>query len=160
MANLFSIRRCTELSTLDYLTAQIAANWSGITVVKSFNSAYDKTLNPPIVAAYLNNTNSTRLEIGSTTLDKVHTIAIDIFGTSDGNRIDLAEFIVNKLKDGWTYSQYGHPSGDNTTMTTSAGGRIYVVSFDQDTAVRFGDTVDVKDRFRHSILIRVRAVLT
>jgi len=152
----FSARRNTELSTLKYLEDSLNADWTGVTVVKSFNQAYDTGVNPPIVACYLNNTNNITLEVGSTTLDPREQIAIDIFARSDGQRIDLAAYIVDKLRRGWTYYAYSHASGDNTTLDLTSSGRVQVTSFDNDNAVGFGGTVDVKDRFRHTILCTVR----
>jgi len=45
----FSERRSAEISTFEYLKTQLEANWSNISVIKSFTQAYDKGINPPIV---------------------------------------------------------------------------------------------------------------
>lgn len=152
----FSIRRNVELSSLDYLREQFEANWNNITLVKTFRQVYDKGFEPPIVSAFLENSFSNRKEIGNTALTKTHSINIHIFATSDGQRIDIAEFIVEKLKTDWNYYEYSHPSGDHSTLQRSgASGKIHAVSFDLDTAIRFAENVDVKDRFRHQINVSV-----
>ena len=152
----FSEKRNVELSTIQYLETELQASWTGITVVKSFTQAYDTGINPPIVSIYMTDTNNTRREVGSTALFSSYQIAIDIFAKSDGQRIDLSAFIVDKLKDGWVYYLYSHPSGSPQTLDRTANGRVYVSSFDTDTPIRFGETVDMKDKFRHSIIITVR----
>ena len=152
----FRTSRNVEISTLQFLETQLEAAWDNLEVVKSFNQAYDKNVNPPIVAVYLERTNDKRREIGSTALSPTYAIAIDVFATSDGQRIDLADFIVDKLKDGWVYNSYAHQSGSPQTLVATADGRISVISFDNNSPIRFGGNVEAKDRFRHSIQATVR----
>lgn len=153
----FSETRNTELSTLDYLSTQIAASWSNITILKTFTQAYDKNVKPPIVAIRLEDSQPIAREIGSVAIDSTHNIAIDIFGTSAGFRIDLADFITNKLKDGWDYSTYAHESGDKTVLVATLAGKVKVMTWTQNSRLDFGENVDYKDRFRHVIVVSVRA---
>ena len=149
----FSTTRNVELSTIYYIETQIDANWSGVEVVKSFLSAYDKTL--PVVCVRLLDTGSSRLELGSTTLDNIYGITIDVFATSDGQRIDLADFILDKLKDGWVYYTHSKVTGATTLDRTSAG-RVRVVEFVDNTRLDFGEQVENPDRFRHVISVNTR----
>jgi len=153
----FTEPRNIELSTLEYLNTQIDASWSGVTVVKTFTQAYSKNINLPIVCVRLLDQSSSRLEIGSNTLDNRYGIAIDIFARSDGQRIDLANFILDKLKDGWVYYVFSHKSGDKSQLEKIADGRIQVTDFMENYRIDFGELeVDEKDRFRHFISVRVR----
>jgi len=155
MSPAFSTMRNVELSTIYYIETQIDNNWTGIEVVKSFLSAYDKTL--PVVCIRLINALTDRLEVGSTTLDNEYGFMIDIFGTSDGQRIDLADFIVDKLKDGWVYYTHAHTVGDNTSLARTSDGRISVKLFTDNSRVDFGtDEIENPDRFRHRIGVNVR----
>lgn len=154
----FTETRNTELSTIYYLETQINANWSGISIVKTFLSAYDQTL--PVVCIRLYDTTNTRLEVGSNTLWDTHTINIDIFATSDGQRIDLADFIIDQLKNGWAYYTHAHPVGDNTSLTRTEAGRVTVVNWNSNYRIDFGDEVANPDRFRHFIQVGVRVGLT
>ena len=149
----FSTTRNVELSTLFYLETQIDANWTGIELVKSFLSAYDKTL--PVVCVRMTSVISDRLELGATTLDNLYTFTIDIFATSDGQRIDLGDFIMDKLKDGWIYYTHSKASGA-TTLDKVAAGRVTVTSFIDNTRVDFGDEAEGPDRFRQAISFNVR----
>jgi len=153
----FSQTRNVELSTLYYLETQIAANWTGITLVKSFSSAYDQTL--PVVCVQLVGAMTDRLEIGSTTLQNYYEIAIDVFATSDGQRIDLADFILNQLKAGWIYYTHSKVSGA-TTLTKVAAGRITVTEFSDNSKIDLGDEVANPDRFRHFLRIYTRVGLS
>ena len=148
--------RCIELSTIDYLETQINANWSGVTTVKAFTQVYSDTINVPVVCVRLIQTMSNRREIGATTLNNNYLIQIDIFAKSDGQRLDLADFITDKLKDGWTYYTYSQQSGNKEVLDETASGYIIVTSFNDNSKIEMGDNVELKDKFRHSISISVR----
>jgi hypothetical protein len=151
----FTKTRNIELSTLYYLETEIATSWTGITIVKAFTNAYKSSL--PVVCIRLYDVNNDRKEIGATTLRQFYDIYIDLFCSSDGQRIDLAHFIVDKLKDGWVYFTHEQTSGDPETLTRTADGRITVTRFNNDNKVDFGEEgVDAHDRFRHFLSITVR----
>lgn len=151
----FTRARCLELSLIDYLETSINASWTGITSVKSFTNAYKEPL--PVVCIRLFDTDNDRKEIGATTLRQFFDIYIDLFATSDGQRIDLAYFIIDKLKDGCVYYDYAQSSGDPETLTKTANGRITVTRFNNDNKVDFGEEgVDKYDLHRHFISIQVR----
>jgi hypothetical protein len=151
----FQVARCIELSTIDYLSTQIAASWTGITLVKTFTNAYKSSL--PVVCVRLVDFPAERQEIGSTTLLYDYTISIDIFATSDGQRIDLANFIMEKLKDQWTYYDFVQASGSPETLTKTSNGRIHVRRFLVNNVIEFdGEGVDKYDLHRHLLLVNVR----
>ena len=154
MANYFQQARNVELSTIYYLEQQINANWSNVNVVKSFTQVYDKPL--PVVCIQLDSATRDRLEIGSNTLDNTYVITIDIFARSDGQRIDLADFIIDKLKNGWTYYLHSHASGDKTKLERTADGKVQLLSIIEDRKVEILPNPEEKDRFRHLITISVK----
>jgi len=156
----FRTARNVELSTLEFLETQINASWTGITTVKTFNQAYSKETDLPIVCVRLLDQTSTRLEIGSDTLDNRYGIIIDIFATSDGQRIDLADFILNELKDGWVYYTYSQQSGNKEVLDTTSAGRCRVMSFIDNRRLDLGGAIDKKDRHRHTMTILVRMETT
>ena len=153
----FQEARCAELSTIDYLETQINASWTAVSTIKSFTNAYKTAL--PVVCIRLLDTGSERREIGGTTLLNDYTIAIDLFCKSDGQRIDLAAFILDKLKDPWTYSDYSQTSGAPETLTKVANGKLHVRRFIENNKIDFGEEgVDKYDLFRHILMIQVRKV--
>jgi hypothetical protein len=150
----FSTSRNIELSTIRYIETSIAADWTGITVTKSFSSAYKASL--PVVAIELSTVNNDRKEIGSTEIVKECIINIDIFATSSGLRIDLADYIVNKLKDQFPYYIHSQTSGSPETLSRVVDGNVIVRDFISDTKLNFGEQADIYDRNRHFLSIAVR----
>jgi len=156
MTSYFRESRNVELSVLYYLETCYNSDWTGITVVKTFNSAYLDTNTLPIVCIRLASTMTNRLEIGTTTLNNRYNIIIDIFATSDAQRLDLSDYTKDKLKDGWVHYDHSHVSGDNTTLDRVANGRDFVTAFISDTKLDFGTSADVKDKYRQNIYVQVR----
>ena len=96
----FRNSRNMELSILYYLETNLAADWAGTTVVKAFKKVYAKEISLPIVCVRLSDTQNLRKEIGSTSLNPRYLIIIDLFCKSDAQRLDLADYIIDKLNDG------------------------------------------------------------
>lgn len=152
----FQTARDIELSIIYYLKTQIDASWSSITTTKSFADVYSKNVALPVVCIRLADTIRMRKEVGSTTLDNHYLIIIDIFATSDGQRIDLSDFIATQLASNWTHYEHSHPSGSNSTLSRVANGKDKVEEFITDTALDISDSPDPKDRYRHTISVRVK----
>jgi hypothetical protein len=149
----FSKARNVELSMVKYIDTQVTASWTKVKVVKSFLEGYEYPA--PVVAVYLLSTDSTRKEIGNNNLQQDFTFVIDIFASSDGQRIDLADFIVNLIKDGCPYYIISKESGNPEGITYTQDGRITFRRFVSDSKVSFGDDTDIMDKFRHSITFTV-----
>jgi hypothetical protein len=156
MASYFRTPRNCELSLLYYLEQSFASDWSGITVVKAFKQVYTKEISLPIVCVHLAETTTTRLEIGTDTLDDRYLLMIDVFARSDAQRLDLTDYIKNKLKTGWIHYDHSHVSGDNSQLVRTENGRDYVTEFVSDTRIDIPDSEDEKDKYRNLISIRVR----
>jgi hypothetical protein len=152
----FSQSRDIELSTLEYITTQVNASWTGVTIVKTFKNAYDNAVEVPIICVRLASTNNARLELGATTLENRYMLMFDIFSKSDAQRVDLSDYIVEKLKDGWAYKAYSHVSGDKSQIVGVADGRIFVTDWLTNMKVDYGENVDPKDRYRHTISVLVK----
>lgn len=151
----FTQARNVELSLLSFLTTQINANWSGVSVVKTQKQVYAKDIELPVVCCRLADTSSTRREIGSTTLEDRYLVIIDIYAESDGQRIDLSYFIKQQLKEGWIHYNHSHNSG-STSLTQVENGRDWVTDWISDSQVDLGQDADKKDKFRNTISIRIR----
>jgi len=149
----FSKTRNTENSVIDGIEAGINASWTGITTVKSFVKAYDYAV--PVVCVRMLSTESFRTEIGANTLRHQSTFVVDIFAKSDGQRIDLADFIVNLVKDGFVYYEYSKASGNPEELDKTANGRIILLNFVGDSRIDSYDGAEEHDKFRHSISFTV-----
>lgn len=151
MAQYFTETRNCELSTLFYLETELASAWNNVTLVKTFTKAYAKNKTLPIIAVTLESISPSRREIGSNALVKDFEITIDIFATSDGMRLDLADFITEKLKDGWTYYVYTNADTKNAT------GKVRVNEFLDNRKIDVSEfSQEVKDRYRYTIVVDVR----
>jgi hypothetical protein len=151
----FREARCVELSIIDYIETQINANWTGITTVKAFQDAYKASL--PVISVALGPIDPNKKEIGSTDTIEDYTINIDIFAKSDGQKIDLASFILTQLKVGCVYYEYSQTSGAPETLTKVANGRLRVTRFLGNYPVDFGgDGVNKYDQHRFFISCQVR----
>ena len=149
----FRKTRNVELSVIKHIETQVNTNWTGITVVKSFLQAYSSSL--PVIAVRMINTDSFRKEIGDNELRQKYSFIVDIFAKSDGQRLDLADFMVNILKDGVVYYAFSHASGNSETLNETADGRITLLTFDTDGKVDSGDNTLEHERYRHSITFTV-----
>lgn len=146
--------RNVELSLIEYLKTEINAAWSGVSTIKSFTQAYTTTL--PVVCIRLREFPPIRLEIGSNTLLYDYNIVIDIFANSEGQKLDLASFIIDKLKDGCVYYDFSQTSGAPETMTKVANGRIHVKDFLSNTSLDFGEDAHKWDQHRFFISVNMR----
>jgi len=156
----FRVTRNVELSTIYYIEQSFATDWTGVTVVKTFRQVYDTGVDVPIVCIRLFDTSSTRLEVGATTLENRFGIIIDIFAASDGQRLDLADYVLEKLRTNWDYYTFAHESGNNEVLVKTLAGRIHITDFITNSKIDLGDTVDTKDRFRHTLSVIVRKEVT
>ena len=150
----FQLPRDTELSVIYYLETQIAANWTGISVVKSFANAYKSPL--PVVAIRLGSVDPNRLQIGDVTLNNDYIIDIDVFGNSDGQKTDLSYFIFTKLNEGCVFYNHSQTSGAPETLTRTANGRLYVSRFIDNRPLDFGQDVDKYDQHRWAISVAMK----
>jgi len=145
----FSTRRNTELSMVEYITTLINGSWNNVAVVKSFLKAYEAPV--PVIAVRLLDVQSSRQEIGSNRLKQVYTFIIDVFANSDGQRIDLAEFLVQGVKEGCIYYEFSHNSANRELLDKDANGRLIFLQFLTDERVDINATAAEHDKFRHSI---------
>ncbi len=145
--------RNIEASLIDYLKEQFAIDWTGISVEKTFAKIH--TLPLPSICIRLSTTVHEKAEIGDNATIRNPLILIDIFGTSDGNRLDLKDYIVEKIKAGCPYYDYVIANG--ATQSKTLNGRIRVLNI-EDSPINFDiekDKLDTHDRFRHLLELSI-----
>jgi len=153
MASYYSQTRNTELSTLKFIEDNLAIDWSGVNIVKSW-SQLDKVANP-VVCVSLTDTNYNRTELGNTTYRNDYVFTIDIFATSDGMRIDLSDWLMRTINSGWTYYEVSQSAPKSRTLTYTAAGRCRIDSILDNNKVELGKVGDIKDKYHQSIVIVV-----
>ena len=157
MTTQFTQTRDCELSILYHLETEIANDWSGISIIKTFKDVYSDSMDLPVVCVNLIETSPIlKKEIGSTTLQEYYLISIHVFATSDGMRLDLAHYITDKLKDGWVHYLHSHVSGDKSSLSRTASGRDKVSEWITNGKIDPTDTIDQKDKFRHNIVVQIK----
>jgi hypothetical protein len=149
----FSKTRNVELSVISAIETAINNSWSGITVVKAFLQAYDVKV--PVICVRILSTDSFRSEIGDNTIRQKYSFIVDIFAKSDGQRIDLADFIVNVVKEGFVYKQYSRASGNPEELNETTDGRITFLTFDSDSRIDASDSADEHEKYRQAITFTV-----
>ena len=143
----YRISRNIEASLIDFLTEELDdAGWVGIRVEKVFAEVYKGTL--PCICVNALEIRPEKLEIGSKTNLKYFTISIRIFATSDGNRLDLSDFICDLLEDDVNYYSYTITNGEVASKVIT--GRIVLTRwFDNRKELINTEGLEKEDRYRH-----------
>ena len=157
---IYGISRNIEVSFIEYLRDQLtAAGWMSIVVEKTFQLVYDIPVDAfsqsGAISVRIEDTAHLPLQIGDNSTRRLPFIFIDIFASSDGQRLDLKDFLVSILKNGFVLNEY---TVDGETITSRVpSGRITVTHI-EDTAVNFGvakSALEVHDRYRHLLTLTV-----
>ena len=164
MSTSYRPSRNIEASTIEKIQSILSDNsYTGVTVVLGFKRAYSISLDSKehnaIISVRCGTTIHEGVELGSVTTKRKPLILIDIFATSDGQRLDLKDLLVANLKGGWNYTEYvitnATTSADASINTRTVNGKIRVESI-SDTPINFGidkNQLDPHDRYRHLLTI-------
>ena len=151
---LYRPSRNIEASIIDYLKPLFLTDWGTDRVEKTFAKIYAIEL--PSICIRLGITMHTKVEIGNTSTTRTPLILIDIFTTSDGQRLDIKDWLISKLKAGLPYYKYTIVGGQVTDKTQD--GRIRIISI-LDTPLNFGvddkSTLEIHDKFRHLLSLSI-----
>ncbi|HED06342.1 MAG TPA: hypothetical protein ENI61_06635 [Ignavibacteria bacterium] len=150
----YRMSRNIEASIIQFIEDVLVADgWNNIRVEKSFVRVYDGT--PPAICIRVSDTDHDSTGIGENTTTRKPLILVDIFATSDGQRLDLKDFLVSVLKNGMPYYEY-ITSGANVSSKIE-NGRLRVLTLD-DTEVNLGTdkaSLAVIDRYRHLLSLNM-----
>ena len=152
--------RNIERSIIDFLETQLQSEWSNISVFKTFkqvdNFQLDIKTNKACVVVRNSITEHERVELGGYSTRREATILIDIFAPHDGLRLDIKDFIIEKVKGGIPYYNYTIVNG--AVDSKVADGRLTILNIG-DEPIDFNtpkEELDIKDRYRHLITLTVR----
>ena len=156
----YRISRNIEASIIEYLEEQFKfANWTNVIVEKTFARIYgmqmDENKGQSAVCVRCSDTNRKRIEIGTDSVMRSELVLIDVFATSDGQRLDLVDFLGCILIKGMPYFEYRTQT--NSIMTKIQTGRIRVMNL-EDKPVNFGvdkSALEVQDRYRHLLSLTI-----
>lgn len=145
----FSKTRNVELSLIKYVTDQVNANWTGVRVVKSFLEMYDSTR--PVICVRMLSVDTHRWEIGGSLKKQTYTFIIDIFANSDGQRIDLEDFIVGIVNADCPYYTFTKDPSNAENLIATQNGYVTLTRFVSDMRITADDNEHIEDKFRQSI---------
>lgn len=145
--------RNIEASIIDKISTQLVTDsWTGVTVIKSFKEAY-KDNNIPCICVNVVNVDPKKLEIGSKTHIKYYLVNFKIFATSDGQRLDLADWLFDLLEDDVDYYTYTITNGAVSSKVLT--GRIAITEIvDNKKELENTENLVKEDRYRHLIAVR------
>lgn len=156
----YRISRNIEASIIEYIQTELAAaGWTGITVEKTFSRIYEIPVNTfqkqGAICIRLEDTLHQQAQIGDISTVLLPVVLVDIFATSDGQRLDLKDFLISVLNKGMPFYEY-QVNGDAVTSRVQ-NGRIRISNID-DTPVSFGidkSSLEVHDRYRHLLTLTI-----
>lgn len=158
--------RNIEFSISDYITAQLTADaWTNVTVSKTLANAYSswKDTNAVILITLLTSRNPKK-EMGNTAVEEYPYIMFRIFGIDEGNRLDLAKWLLDKIVAGIPYKTYAVTAGTvesrSATKTGTLAGRISVYRIAENRKDDLGTDVEKPDKYRHVISCEVHVGIT
>ena len=150
--------RNIEASLIDYITYELAyasPPWI-IRVEKSFAEVYEGT--PPCICVNEEDSDVKLREIGSNSYLEDILVSIRIFATSDGQRLDLASWMLSKIMPGTKYYEYTITNG---VASKDLKGTINVLEITANRKeLRNSDNLDSIDRYRHLLSLKVRIALS
>lgn len=153
----YRITRNIEASIIEYLRTIFSQSggWSNITIEKNFSRVYglpmDENKGYAAICVRVTDSKPTRVELGTNVIWRTALVEIDVFATSDGQRLDLKDALIAALMPGVPYNTYT-VSGANVTGRTPSG-RLTFLTID-DKIVNLGtdkSLLDVHDRYRHNL---------
>jgi hypothetical protein len=151
--------RNIEASLIDYITYELAyasPPWI-IRVEKSFAEVYEGT--PPCICVNEEDSDVKLREIGSNSYLEDILVSIRIFATSDGQRLDLAAWMLSKIMPGTNYYEYVISSGVVSSKVLKGTISVLKVTANRKE-LRATDNLDVMDRYRHILSFKVRVALS
>jgi len=150
--------RNLEATLIDYITAQLTADgWSGIRTEKAFAEIYKGTL--PAICVSMEESDAISREIGSKSYLENILVSIRIFATSDGQRLDLASWMLSKIMPGIDYYTYTITSG--TVSSKILTGRVVILENTVNRKeLKNVDNLDSIDRYRHVLTFKCRVATT
>jgi len=143
----YRISRNGEASLIDAISTWLTADgWTWVHVEKTSAEIYKGHF--PAILVNAQELRPETLEIGSKTKIKYFTIYIRIFAQNDGERLDLSDWLFDKLLDDVNYYTYVIANGEVSTKTLA--GRITITRWlDNKKELVNTEVLDEKDRYRH-----------
>ncbi len=146
-----------EKSLEDFLSAQAVTD--DVTVNITVAEKVDPNWELPHIQINQDSKQKPRAELGSNKRANTYLIILDVRGSNNPERMNLADWIEESINDGFTYYTYAsNPANRDDPIKTDAG----YVSFDYVSSqkVNLGENVNLYDKWRYRISIRAWIILS
>lgn len=144
----YRLYRAIEASLIDQITSALASDGWSVRTEKEFSEAWKGNL--PCILIGVQENSPIKKEIGSKTYLKYITINFRIFATSDGQRLDLADWLFNEIEDDFDYYTYTITNGEISEKTLAGKIRITRILRDEKE-LQNTENLSVEDKYRHII---------
>lgn len=158
MAHTYRLSRSVERSIIDFLTEELENDeWNGIYVEKVFSQIYKGKF--PAILVNVSSRPDKRRELGTSSLMKFINVELRIFAEDDGQRLDLADYILEKVMPGIPYYKFTVTSGQISEKTLK--GRIVILEITANRKELINlENLSKEDKFRHLFGLRCRVATT
>jgi len=145
--------RNIEASFIDFLKPLLQTDWGFNRVEKTFAEIYKIEI--PSVCIRVRDAIHSKVQIGDNSTIREVPVLISIFATDDGLKLDLKDYLIEKLKKGLKYYDYEIENG--VVKNKTENGRIRILSIgetpiDYDTNK---EALDPHDRFRYLLTLTI-----
>ena len=143
--------RSLEASLIQYIeTKLVDDNWTNVTTSKVLAKVYKQwSESTTVILVNVLTKRHIKKEMGNTELEHYYFVSFRIFGTDDGNRLDLSEWLIDKIKIGCIFYEYETEA--STIVARNEAGRVVLMGITDDRAEFLGTDVEKQDRYRHII---------
>jgi hypothetical protein len=146
-----------ESSIIDKITSDLIADGWIVRVEKSFAEVYKGKL--PCICISEEDSDVKRREIGSNSYLEDILVSIRIFAENDGQRLDLAAWMLSKIMPGTNYYEYVISNGVVSSKVLKGTISVLEVTANRKE-LKNTDNLDVMDRYRHILSFKVRVALS
>ena len=149
---LYRETRNVEASILDFIEEKLSEYDWDVRIVKTFNQAYKEKM--PVICIRCSDNVPTSCEIGSHELMNYYSVLIDIFAFDDGLKLDLSDWLINTVKNGFPYYEYTiskNVQGHYEVANKVQNGKLELLRFTSDRNLEFGENADAYDKHRRLI---------
>jgi len=155
---MYRLSRNVEASLKDYITEELQTDgWTGIFVELIFKEIYGGKF--PSILINVSERPDARREIGSDSLNRYVNIELRIFANDDGQRLDLSDWLLEKIMSGVPYYIYTIAGGGISQKNLA--GRISALELTVNRKeLANTDTTAKEDRYRHLLAFRCRVALS
>jgi len=145
--------RNIEASFIDFLKPLLQTDWGFDRAEKTFAEIYKIEI--PSICIRVRDAIHSKVEVGSDATTREVPVLIDLFCENDGQKLDLKDYLIEKIKGGIPYYEYEIERGQVKNKVQN--GRIRVLTIGE-TPIDFDtdkQNLDLHDRFKYLLNLTI-----